>query len=157
MSGPKIMKKSWIYWKIMMLLITALQTHHLYATLKRRGKGLLSPQCKFLVMKEKNIFVYKLFLLLNNSDLRVFLCKNCNPPRKKSLPLSQQPPSKNWDPVHPSPPPPPLGLWTTGLWTLERWDYGQVFFRISTTTAEHLPSYILSCCKSSQVCIQKEL
>ena len=35
---------------------------------------------KFLVMREKNIFVYKLFLPLDISDFSLFLCKNCNPP-----------------------------------------------------------------------------
>ena len=33
-------------------------------------------------MTVKNIFVYKLFLLLNILDFRLFLCKNCNPPEK---------------------------------------------------------------------------
>ena len=75
---------------------------------------------KFLVMTEKNIFVYKVFLLLNISDFSYFLCKNCDlplpPPLKKSPPLSKQPPSKNWDHVSsppfwkfcggPTPPPP---------------------------------------------------
>ena len=42
-------------------------------------------------MIEKNIFVYKLFLSLNISDV---LCKNCNPPWKGH-------PSKNWDPIKP--------------------------------------------------------
>ena len=30
-------------------------------------------------MTEKNIFVYKVFLLLSISDFSLFLCKNCNP------------------------------------------------------------------------------
>ena len=46
-------------------------------------------------MTEKNIFVDKLFLPLNISDIFFFLCKNCNPPEKGHLPLSQQPPSEN--------------------------------------------------------------
>ena len=47
-------------------------------------------------MTEKNIFVDKLFLPLNISDIYIFfLCKNCNPPEKGHLPLSQQPPSEN--------------------------------------------------------------
>ena len=46
-------------------------------------------------MKEKNIFAYKLFLLLNISDFNLFLCENCNPPIPPSNPpLSQQPPLK---------------------------------------------------------------
>ena len=69
-------------------------------------------QFKFLVMTKKNSFVYKLFLLLNISDFSLvcLLCKICTtppppypPPRKKSHPSFQQPPSKNWDPVKPSP------------------------------------------------------
>ena len=56
-------------------------------------------QFEFLVMPERNIFVYKLFLLLNISDFSLFLCKSYNLPGKKSLPHSQQFPSKNWDPV----------------------------------------------------------
>ena len=58
-------------------------------------------QFGFLVMTEKNIFVYRLFLSLNISDFSSFLCKNCNPHPGKSHPtLSQQPPSKNWSPVN---------------------------------------------------------
>ena len=37
-------------------------------------------QFEFLVMTEKNIFAYKLFLSLNISDFNLFLCENCNPP-----------------------------------------------------------------------------
>ena len=61
-------------------------------------------QFKFLVMTEKNIFANKLFLALNISDFSVFLCKNCtpSPTPKKVTPLSQQPFSRNWDPVKPS-------------------------------------------------------
>ena len=52
-------------------------------------------QFPFLVMPEKNIFVYKLFLPLNISDFRGFFCKNCNPPPWKKLPpLFLQPPLK---------------------------------------------------------------
>ena len=40
---------------------------------------------EFLVMTEKNIFAYKLFLLLHISDFNLFLCENCNP--LKSHPL----------------------------------------------------------------------
>ena len=43
-------------------------------------------QFEFLVMTEKNIFAYKLFLTLNISDFDLFLCENCNP-LKKSHPL----------------------------------------------------------------------
>ena len=43
-------------------------------------------QFEFLVMTEKNIFAYKLFLSLNISDFNLFLCKNCTP-LKKSHPL----------------------------------------------------------------------
>ena len=39
-------------------------------------------QIKVLVMTEKNIFVYKLFLSLNISNFSYVLCKNCNPPEK---------------------------------------------------------------------------
>ena len=39
-------------------------------------------QFEFLVMTEKNIFAYKLFLSLNISDFNLFLCENCNPPEK---------------------------------------------------------------------------
>ena len=37
-------------------------------------------QFEFLVMTEKNVFAYKLFLSLNISDFNLFLCENCNPP-----------------------------------------------------------------------------
>ena len=33
-------------------------------------------------MTDKNVFACKLFLLLNISDFNVFLCENCNPPKK---------------------------------------------------------------------------
>ena len=39
-------------------------------------------QFEFLVMTEKNIFAYKLFLSLNISDFNLFLCENCNPLKK---------------------------------------------------------------------------
>ena len=58
---------------------------------------------KFLVMTEKNIFVYKLFFLsLNIPDLS-FLWKNCNPPEKNhpSFPAFPATPSKYCDPVKP--------------------------------------------------------
>ena len=49
-------------------------------------------QFKFLVMTDKNIFVYKLLLSLHISDFNLFfLCKNCNHPEKSHLALSQQP------------------------------------------------------------------
>ena len=52
---------------------------------------------KFLVMTEKNIFVYKLFLSLNISDFSLmFYVKTATPPEKGQLPLSQQPPSKEF-------------------------------------------------------------
>ena len=53
-----------------------------------------------LLITEKNIFVYKLFLSLNISDFSSFFCKNYNPspplpPPLKKLPLLfQQPPLK---------------------------------------------------------------
>ena len=56
-------------------------------------------------MTEKNIFVYKLFLSLNISDLcclfdLCFLWKNCNPP-EKNHPSFPATPSKYCDPVKP--------------------------------------------------------
>ena len=42
-------------------------------------------QFEFLVMTEKNIFAYKLFLSLNISDFNFFLCENCNLPQIKCL------------------------------------------------------------------------
>ena len=44
-------------------------------------------QFELLVMTEKNIFAYKLFLSLNISDFNLFLCENCNPFLKKKHPL----------------------------------------------------------------------
>ena len=43
-------------------------------------------QFELLVITEKNIFAYKLFLSLNISDFNLFLCKNCTP-LKKSHPF----------------------------------------------------------------------
>ena len=45
------------------------------------------PHFEFLVVTEKNIFVYKPFLTLNFQILIYFLCENCNPPPEKSHPL----------------------------------------------------------------------
>ena len=61
----------------------------------------------FLVMTEKNIFVYKLFLSLNISDFSFFYVKLQSP--WKNLPplFSQQLPSQSWGPAKPFPPPPP--------------------------------------------------
>ena len=96
-------------------------------------------------MTEKNIFVNNFFLLLNISDFILFLCKNCNTPWKKSPFISQQPPTKNWDPGKPTfvkkfgrklnPPSPSLGEtgggrggctlshYTTSIyvWSPEKW------------------------------------
>ena len=53
-------------------------------------------QFELLIMTEKDIFAYKLFLSLNISDFNLFLWENCIPPPpwKKLSPLSQQPPLK---------------------------------------------------------------
>ena len=40
-------------------------------------------QFEFLVMTEKDIFVYKLFLSLNISDFNLLLCESCNHPPEK--------------------------------------------------------------------------
>ena len=72
-------------------------------------------QFEFLVMTEKNIFAYKLFLSLNISDFNLFLCENCNPPEKshslslrnpplKVEVLSSHPFLKIWLMVQPPPP-----------------------------------------------------
>ena len=61
-------------------------------------------QFEFLVMAEKNIFVYKPFLSLNISDFSLFLCKNCNRPplSKRSPPLfPSHPPTKFGDRFNP--------------------------------------------------------
>ena len=59
-------------------------------------------QFKFLVMTKKNIFVYKLFLYLNISDFSLLFMWRMQTPRGKKSPfVSQQRPSKKWDPVKP--------------------------------------------------------
>ena len=64
-------------------------------------------QFEFLVMTEKNIFAYKLFLSLNISNFNLFLMwKLHTSPHEKSHPLSQQPPLK----VEVLSSPPPLFL-----------------------------------------------
>ena len=63
-----------------------------------------------LVMTEKNIFLYKLFLWLSISDSSLFFCKNFTPPsflKKVSLSFPAIPLSK-LRPVKPSP------FWTCG-------------------------------------------
>ena len=64
-------------------------------------------QFEFLVMTEKNIFVYKLFLLLNISDFSFFFVKIATKLWKKLPPLFQQPPFQSWSPVKP----PFLKIW----------------------------------------------
>ena len=54
-------------------------------------------------MIEKNIFVYKLFLSLNTRDFSLFFYVKTETPLKRPLPLSQQTPFENGDPVK-SPP-----------------------------------------------------
>ena len=57
-------------------------------------------QFEFLVTREKNIFVYKLFLSLNISDFSYVFHKNTTLPEKGHPPVSQQHSSKNWGPVY---------------------------------------------------------
>ena len=65
-------------------------------------------------MTEKNIFTYKLFLSLNNSDFNLFFCENFNPPPplplKKVTPLFPSNPPVNEVEVL-SIPPPFLKIW----------------------------------------------
>ena len=62
-------------------------------------------QFEFLVMTEKNIFAYKLFVSINISDFTLYFMwqmqppPHPHPPEKSHPPLSQQPPSKSWGPV----------------------------------------------------------
>ena len=90
-------------------------------------------------MTEKNIFVYKLFMLLNISNLSLFVCffcKNCTPTPWKNLPpIFQQPPSQSWSSVKPpffenlvrgSIPPSPPG--ETGVHTMLQ-EYGKLKIR----------------------------
>ena len=66
-------------------------------------------QFEFLVMAEKNIFAYKLFLSLNISDFNLlFFLKIANCPLKSHPPSFPARPSKNWGPVKP---PPFLKIW----------------------------------------------
>ena len=61
---------------------------------------------KFFVMIEhieQNIFVNKLFLLLNISDFSLISIKKTAPFEKSHPSLFQQAPSENWDPVKPLP------------------------------------------------------
>ena len=50
-------------------------------------------------MTEKNIFTYKLFLLLNVSDFNLFFKWQLLPSPEKSYPSFPATPSKSWDPV----------------------------------------------------------
>ena len=56
-------------------------------------------QFEFLVMTEKSIFAYKLFLSLNISDFNLFLCESCNSRLIKVTPSFPAIPSKSWGPV----------------------------------------------------------
>ena len=74
-------------------------------------------QSEFLVMTEKNISAYKLFLSLNIWDFNWFFMWKLQRPPEKSAPLSQQPPLKvgvlssppfsKFDSRFNPPPPPP--------------------------------------------------
>ena len=93
--------KSWIFqWTPKYLSFSSLTPSYLLTVTKFLVK---ISQFEFLVMREKNIFAYKPFLLLNISDFK-FSCENCKPPSpappwKSSSPLSQQFTSKSWGPV----------------------------------------------------------
>ena len=96
---------------------------------------------------QKNIIVYKLFLLLNISEFSLFCyVKNAPPPSLpwKKLPLiSQEHPTVNWDPVqrHPfwkfgqrlnylpplSPTPPPAEREGCTLWFCPFWYVGSTY------------------------------
>ena len=52
-------------------------------------------------MTEQSILVYKPFLSLNIPDLSLLLIYKLQPPWEVTLPLSQQPTSKNWGRVKP--------------------------------------------------------
>ena len=85
--------KSWIFrWVPRLLKFFILNPTYLLKVTKLLVE---ISQFEFLVMAEKNIFVYKLFLLLNISDfgLFFFFCKNCNIP-EKSYPFFSSNPSK---------------------------------------------------------------
>ena len=69
--------KSQIFqWTPEILVFLSLIPSYLLKVTKFLGKF---SQFEFLVMTEKNIFAYKLFLSLNISDFNLFLCENCNP------------------------------------------------------------------------------
>ena len=56
-------------------------------------------------MTKKDIFAHKLFLLLNISDVDLYLCENCNPSPESIQPhLSQQTPFRSSGPVKSLPP-----------------------------------------------------
>ena len=57
-----------------------------------------TSQFEFVIMTEKNIFAYRIFLSLNISDFNLFFMRTMPspPPWKKSSPLSQQSPSRSW-------------------------------------------------------------
>ena len=74
-------------------------------------------QLEFLVVTEKNIFGYKLFLSLNISDFNLFDVKIATPPEKSHPPLSQQPPLK----VDVLSSTPFLKIWRLNLLPEKRW------------------------------------
>ena len=101
-------------WTPIILKFFILTPYHLLKATKLLIK---ISRFKFLVMTEKNIFVYKLFLSFNISDFSLFFMSRLQSSLKK-VTVSHQPPSKNWDPVKPpltenlgggstAPPPPP--------------------------------------------------
>ena len=58
-------------------------------------------QFEFLVMTEKNIFAYKLFLSLNISHFNLFFIRHLQLPLKKFTPFFPATPSKSWGSVEP--------------------------------------------------------
>ena len=88
------------------------------------------PQFEFLVMTEKNIFAYKLFLSLNISDFNLFFMWKLHSlpsPTEKSHPSFSATPFKSWGPIKPpflkiwfeaQLPPPPLSSKKGGVHTI---------------------------------------
>ena len=97
---PPTLKSRIFGWTPKILSFSSLISTFLLKVSKFLGK---ISQFEFLVMTEKNIFAYKLYLSLNISDFNLFFMWKLEPPWKKSPPLSQQPSSNSWGLVKPPP------------------------------------------------------
>ena len=94
--------KNWLFqWASIILNFSSLTSSHLLKVSKFLTK---ISKFKFLVMTEKDIFVYKTFFITKYFRFQFIFYAKTTISLKKVAPLLPRNPSKNWDPVKPHPP-----------------------------------------------------